>query len=88
MSKSLQHHAAATELKAQGLREQEIGQRLGMAESAVRQSLRIHRLMMSQGLAEPLVRLAELPARTNRLRRHRHPRFRFEPLAGWTPHRE
>ncbi|HUQ69939.1 MAG TPA: hypothetical protein VM165_10470, partial [Planctomycetaceae bacterium] len=88
VSKALQHHAAVTELKAQGLREHEIGQRLGMAQSAVHRSLRLHRLMTSEGLAEPLVRLTELPARTNRLRRHRHPRFRFEPLAGWTPHRE
>ncbi|HUQ69000.1 MAG TPA: recombinase family protein [Planctomycetaceae bacterium] len=85
VSKPLQHHAAATELKAQGLRQHEIGQRLGMVRTAVQRSLRLHRLMLSQGLAEPLVRLTELPARTNRLRRHRHPRFRFEPLAGWTP---
>ena len=77
------YHQAAADLQARGLKEREIGERLGIAQSAVQRALRINRLMKSRGLTEPFIRLTELPEITNRLRRHRHPRFRFEPLDGY-----
>ena len=82
-SQRVNHHEAATDLQAQGLKVREIGERLGIAQSAVQRALRIHRLMRSRGLTEPFVRLTSLPVNTNRLRRHLHSRFRFEPLDGY-----
>lgn len=83
LSQRVQLHADVAALKALNLKEREIGARLGMAQSAVQRSFRLHRIMLEQGLTEPYIRLTELPEQSNLLRRHQHPRFRFEPLPGW-----
>lgn len=82
-SQRVVYHQAATALQVSGLKEREIAIRLNIAQSAVQRALRINRLMHSQGLIEPFVRLTALPETTNRLRRHLHPRFHFEPLEGY-----
>jgi len=83
VSKFVEHHQDAADLHLQGLKQRQIGARLGLFQSTVERALRVHRKMMEMGLTEPFVRLTELPSETNRLRRHRHPRFRFKPLDGY-----
>lgn len=80
VSRFVAHHQDAADLQLQGLKQRQIGAQLGLFQSTVERALRLHRKMLEMGLAEPFVRLTELPSETNRLRRHRHPRFRFEPL--------
>jgi hypothetical protein len=41
--------------------------------------------MAALGVADPYLPLAAPPDDYERLRRHQHPRFRFEPLAGGLP---
>ena len=82
-SQRVRHCGAAAELQKQGLKQREIGTRLGMAQSATEAALRISRLMIPLGISEPYIRLTAVPKVTNRLKRHKHPRFRFEPLDGF-----
>jgi hypothetical protein len=79
----VQYCNAATALKARGMKERDIAAQLGIAQSAVQAALKIGRIMTSRGLVEPLIRLTALPRVTNNLRRHKQPRFRFEPLDGF-----
>ena len=82
-SQRVLYHQQATDLQQQRLKEREIAVRLGIAQSAVQRALRINRLMRSLDLTEPFIRLVSIPTVCNRLRRHLHPRFRFEPLDGF-----
>ena len=83
LSLFVRHHQEAAKLQAQGLKQREIGASLGLYQSTVERALRIHKKMLEMGLSEPFIRLTSLPEKTNRLRRHFHPRYRFEPLEGY-----
>lgn len=78
---------AAAELAATGLPQREIAAALDppATQCAVNHALRIHRLLEAAGLAEPYQFLAAPPTDYAKLHRHRHPRYRFEPLPGHTP---
>lgn len=78
-----QNAPAAGALQAQGLSQRQIGAELKMAQSATQRAIKIHSQMQKLGLGEPFLRVTELPESTHRMRRHRHPRFRFEPQDGF-----
>ena len=50
-----------------------------MTQPAVQYAAALSREMARRGLSDPYVPLTEPPDDQNRLRRHRHPRFRFVP---------
>lgn len=72
-------------LRAGGLSEKEVAARLGLTITAAQRAASLDRLMKQQGLTDPYMRMTEPPEDSKRSRRHRNPRYRFEPLAGWTP---
>lgn len=82
-SQRVRHCNTATELQRQGLKQREIAASLGIAQSATEAALHIGRLMKSLGITEPYFRLTALPRITSRLKRCKHPRYRFEPLDGF-----
>jgi DNA invertase Pin-like site-specific DNA recombinase len=68
------------ELAASGLKQRDIGYELGISQAAVQHALALAQGLRQSGASDPYVPLAEPPEDYKKLRRHRHPRYRFEPL--------
>jgi hypothetical protein len=75
----------AARLRAAGLTQREIGRRLAepATQAAVCDALALDRLMRERGLAGPYVFVDGPPEDYPKLRRHRNPKYRFEPLEGY-----
>ncbi|MCY2990752.1 MAG: recombinase family protein [Planctomycetota bacterium] len=63
--------------------EREAAQRLGITKTAAQHAAGLDRLMRRLGLSDPYVRLMEPPMDYPKMRRHLHPRYRFDPLPGF-----
>jgi hypothetical protein len=72
-------------LRADGMTEREVAHQLGLTITAAQRAMALDRLMKKRGLLDPYVPLQEPPADYGKLRRHMHPRYRFEPLDGQNP---
>ena len=55
---------------------------LGLTVTAAQRAASLQRLMDQLGLTDPYVLIKEPPADYAKLRRHLHPRYCFQPLAG------
>ena len=53
--------------------------------TAVQKALALHRQMLSRGLSTPYLALREPPDDYPKLRRHKHARYRFQPLDDYQP---
>jgi DNA invertase Pin-like site-specific DNA recombinase/DNA-binding NarL/FixJ family response regulator len=69
-------------LKREGVPHRAIARQLGLKQQAVLNALYLDERMQSLGLTDPYELVTEPPQHT-RLRRHLHPRYRFEPLPGF-----
>ena len=67
-------------LRAQGLSEREVARRLGITVTAAQRAAALARRMQELGISDPYQPIHEPPADYGKLRRHRHPRYHFEPL--------
>jgi hypothetical protein len=67
-------------LRAQGLSEHKVARRLGITVTAAQRAAALARRMQELGITDPYLPIQEPPADYGKLRRHRHPRYRFEPL--------
>lgn len=67
-------------LRAAGLTEKEAATQLGITGTAAQYAAALHRKMTEQGLHDPYVPVTEPPPDVSKLRRHLHPRYRFQPL--------
>jgi site-specific DNA recombinase len=63
--------------------ERAIGRRLGITQPAVQAAKKLGAMLATLGSDDPYVPLSAPPAVSKKLRRHRHPRFQFEPLPGF-----
>lgn len=68
------------ELTGNGLSQHEIAWELEITQTAVQRAVALSRSMDKLGVADPYVPLAAPPEDYEKLRRHKHPRYRFEPL--------
>ena len=66
--------------RSAGKTERQVASELGITNTAAQRAAALSRQMEEAGLTDPYVRVLEPPSDYNRLRRHRHPRYRFEPL--------
>jgi len=75
----------AIRLAAEGVAQREIARRLpeSATQAGVSQAVALDQQMRNLGLTDPYVFLNEPPADYAKLRRHRNPKYRFEPLAGY-----
>jgi hypothetical protein len=73
------------ELTDLGRKQREIAHELGITLPAVQNAVALARRMESLGIVDPYVPLTEPPEDYERLRRHHHSRYRFEPLDPKTP---
>jgi len=76
-----QVRAQVMRLIGEGMSLKKIALRLGIAFPAVQRALALQQRMETLGRSDPYVRLTEPPADYTKLRRHRHRRYRFEPLS-------
>lgn len=67
-------------LQAEGLTHRQIAEQLKLTLPAVQRAINLDRKMKELGLTDPYVAVLEPPADCKKLRRHRHPRYRFESL--------
>ncbi len=72
-------------LDAKGLDQHEIARRLLVTQTAVHNALKLARRMRELGLDSPYVLVTEVLDDVGKLRRHKHPRYRFAPLDGYQP---
>jgi site-specific DNA recombinase len=68
------------ELTANGLKQRAIAWELGISQAAVQHAAALAKRLRQAGVSDPYVALETPPADYRRLRRHRHRRYRFEPL--------
>ncbi|QDU88427.1 Recombinase [Pirellulimonas nuda] len=65
------------------MKQREAAAALGTSQPAVQRALKLHRLMQELGLGSPWRQVLTPPEDDSKLRRYRHPRYRFEPLEGF-----
>jgi hypothetical protein len=77
----------AVALRARGKTHKQIVELVDVKTSAltVAKALALDAQMSAQGLTSPLVVQSEPPSDTKKMRRHLHPRYSFEPAAGYEP---
>jgi hypothetical protein len=68
------------DLRAQGLMERQVAERLGITETAVQRAAALGRRMAQLGVTDLYQPVHAPPRDYGKLRRHKHPRYRFEPL--------
>jgi hypothetical protein len=76
------YRAPVLQLTANGLGQREIAWELGITQAAVQRAIALGRQMVTLGIDDPYLPLAAPPDDYERLRRHKHSRYRFEPLMG------
>ncbi len=67
-------------LRAAGMTQRQVAAHLGLTLPAVQRAINLDRKMKELGISDPYIPVLEPPADCKKLRRHRHPRYRFEPL--------
>jgi hypothetical protein len=80
-----QVRAQAVRLTAEGVFQRVAARRLGVTQPVISQALALHRMMTERGLDTPYELVTAPPDDYTKLKRHRHPRYRFEPEQGYTP---
>jgi DNA invertase Pin-like site-specific DNA recombinase len=76
------YRAPVLELTANGLGQREVAQELGITQPAVQRAVALGRRMASLRIQDPYLPLTAPPGDYERWRRHKHPRYHFEPLSG------
>ncbi len=66
-------------LRDEGMKQRDIAAELGITQAAVQYSVKLQATMDALGLQDPYVPVTEAPMDLHRMRRHLHPRFKFEP---------
>jgi hypothetical protein len=74
-------------LLGEGLTQREVAAKLGLTTTATQRAASLDQLMGKLGISDPYVALSEPPPDQPRMRRHKHARFRFEPVATGSPQR-
>ena len=78
----VEYRQQALELRKGGT-ERAAAECLGITVTAAQRAAGLDRLMQQLNLADPYVPLREPPMDYPKMRRHRHPRYRFDPLPGY-----
>jgi len=69
-------------LRGKKMTEREVAKKLGLTITATQRSMTLHRQMEELGVLDPYKPLVAPPDGDGRFRRHRHARYRSQPLAG------
>jgi hypothetical protein len=75
-----QFRAEVVRRRKAGESERKAAEALGLTVTAAQRAMALQRKMDAMGLTEPYVKVTEPPDDCPRLRRHKHGRYRFDPL--------
>jgi len=64
-----------------GMTEKQVAAELGITHTAAQRAAALQRKMNELGITDPYLPLTEPPEDYRKMRRHHHPRYRFEPAA-------
>ena len=78
-----QYREDVVRMRASGMREQEVADRLGITKTAAQSAAALQRTMDANGITDPWQPVTEPPSNDRRMKRHRHKRYKFEPLEGF-----
>ena len=70
----------AANLIASGKNQRKAAKILGITSTAVQRAQDLHKRMVQAGITDPYIQLAEPPPENTKLRRHKHPRYKFDPI--------
>jgi DNA invertase Pin-like site-specific DNA recombinase len=70
-------------LRAQGMTERKAAQELGLTVTAAQRAMALHRQMQAGRATDPYLPLFAPPDGDGKFRRHKHPRYQFQPLDGY-----
>ena len=79
MPQRAMHRQAISKLRGSGLTEREAAHQLGLIITAAQNAAALQRLMDQMGISDPYLAVTS-PDGCGKLRRHLHPRYKFEPL--------
>lgn len=79
----IKYRAEIVALRAAGHTERQVAAAVGLQQPTVQRAMALSRLMAENGLTDPYEFLTAPPADDKKMRRHRHPRYRFDPLPGF-----
>jgi hypothetical protein len=79
----IKRRAEIVALRAAGHTERQVAAALGLQQPTVQRAMALTRLMAERGLTGPYEFLTAPAADDKKMRRHRHPRYRFDPLPGF-----
>jgi hypothetical protein len=77
------HRTEVVQRTAGGMKQRQIAEELGLDLATVQRAVELQRAMDRLGLTDPYLPITSPPPEDGRWRRHRHPRYRFEPLPGY-----
>lgn len=70
----------ATALIASGMNQRKAAKILGITSTAVQRAQALNKKMEQSGITDPYIQLSEPPPENTKIRRHKHPRYRFNPV--------
>jgi len=70
----------ATALIASGKNQREAAKILGITPTAVQRALALDKKMKELGITDPYIQLNEPPPENSKIKRHKHPRYKFNPI--------
>jgi len=70
----------ATALIASGMNQREAAKILGITSTAVQRAQALDKKMKELGITDPYIQLTKPPPENTKLRRHKHPRYKFDPI--------
>ncbi len=73
------HREEVVKLIGQGIYQRQAGQAVGITQPAVQNALKLHKLMVEANISDPYVAVTAPPDDYQKLRRHKHPRYQFQP---------
>jgi site-specific DNA recombinase len=68
--------------RASGKTERQLANELGITQPAVQKSIKLQHVIDKLSITDPYVPVTQPPDDMKKLRRHKHPDYRFEPLPG------
>lgn len=70
----------ASNLIASGKNQREAAKILGITATAVQRAIALNKRMEESGITDPYIQLSEPPPENSKIRRHKHPRYKFNPV--------
>jgi hypothetical protein len=70
----------ATNLVESGKNQREAAKILGITSTAVQRAQALDKKMKELGITDPYTQLSEPPPENSKIKRHKHPRYKFNPV--------